>query len=110
MRTRRGRRLPPVGLYVHIPFCVSLCPYCDFVVVAGAATRGPTNRIAAFVAALRAEIALRADALDAALRSTGLATRPPLATVYLGGGTPTLLPADVVAGLLELIARAVRRR
>ena len=30
---------PPVGLYIHIPFCVSLCPYCDFVVVAGAATR-----------------------------------------------------------------------
>ena len=95
--------LPPVGLYVHVPFCVSLCPYCDFVVVAGAATRGPTNRIAAFVAALRAEIALRADALDLRYGPVGSGERSPLATVYLGGGTPTLLPADEVAGLVELI-------
>ena len=95
--------LPPVGLYVHFPFCVSLCPYCDFVVVAGAATRGPTNRIAAFVAALRAEIALRADALALRFGPPGSRSRPPLETVYLGGGTPTLLPADAVAGLLELI-------
>ena len=71
--------------------------------MAGAAARGPTNRIAAFVAALRTELALRADALDAAVRAAGLAVRPPLDTVYLGGGTPTLLPADDVAGLLELI-------
>jgi oxygen-independent coproporphyrinogen-3 oxidase len=96
--------LPPVGLYVHFPFCVSLCPYCDFVVVAGAATRGPTNRIAAFVAALRAEIALRADALALRYGPAGSRARPPLETVYLGGGTPTLLPSDDVAGLLDLIA------
>ena len=95
--------LPPAGLYVHVPFCVSLCPYCDFVVVAGAATRGPTNRIGAFVAALRAELALRADALALRFGPPGSQSRAPLETVYLGGGTPTLLPADVVAGLLELI-------
>src|SRR5256885_9364059 len=59
------RPAPPVGLYVHIPFCVSLCPYCDFVVIAGAAARGPSNRLAAFAAALEREIGLRADALDA---------------------------------------------
>jgi putative oxygen-independent coproporphyrinogen III oxidase len=92
---------PPQGLYVHVPFCVSLCPYCDFVVVAGAATRGPTNRIGAFVAALRTEIDLRADALDRRFGPPGSTGRPPLATVYLGGGTPTLLAPEDVAGLLS---------
>jgi len=94
---------PPVGLYVHVPFCVSLCPYCDFVVVAGAATRGPSNRIGAFVAALEAELGLRADLLDAAFGPPGTIGRPGLDTVYLGGGTPSLLPGEVVARLIELI-------
>jgi putative oxygen-independent coproporphyrinogen III oxidase len=94
---------PPVGLYVHIPFCVSLCPYCDFVVVAGAAARWPTNRIAALAAALTTELELRADALDATFGTPGSSTRPPLETVYLGGGTPTLLSADVVAALLTTV-------
>jgi oxygen-independent coproporphyrinogen-3 oxidase len=96
---------PPVGLYVHIPFCVSLCPYCDFVVMAGAAARGPRSRIDAFVAALRVEIGLRADALDASFGPPAGPgrLRPPLETVYFGGGTPSLLPGDVLADLLGLI-------
>ncbi|MEA2605710.1 MAG: hypothetical protein QOI00_467, partial [Chloroflexota bacterium] len=96
---------PPVGLYIHIPFCVSLCPYCDFVVVAGAAARGPTNRIAALAAALITELELRADAVDAVFGAPGTATRPALDTVYLGGGTPTLVPADIVAGILAIVRR-----
>lgn len=94
---------PPAGLYIHVPFCVSLCPYCDFVVVAGAAARGPTNRLGALAAALRTELALRADALDAAFGPPGCPARPPLDTVYLGGGTPTLLPADEIAALIETV-------
>jgi oxygen-independent coproporphyrinogen-3 oxidase len=73
------------------------------VVVAGAATRGPTNRIGAFVAALRTEIDFRADVLDERFGPPASRRRPPLATVYLGGGTPTLLAADDVAGLLARI-------
>jgi oxygen-independent coproporphyrinogen-3 oxidase len=96
---------PPVGLYVHIPFCVSLCPYCDFVVVAGSAARGPTNRIASFVAALQVELELRADALDAQFGPPGAAGRPSLETVYLGGGTPSLLPADAVVEMLDVVRR-----
>jgi putative oxygen-independent coproporphyrinogen III oxidase len=69
------------------------------VVYAGAAARGPRARVDAFVGALLAEIELRADAADAAF-GTG---RPPLDTLYIGGGTPTLLPAASIAGLIELV-------
>ena len=90
---------PPVALYVHVPFCVSLCPYCDFVVYAGAAARGPRARVEGFLRALRAELDLRADALEAGFG----AARRPLDTVYLGGGTPSLLSAEAVAELLDLV-------
>jgi oxygen-independent coproporphyrinogen III oxidase len=85
----------PVALYVHVPFCVSLCPYCDFVVYAGAAARGPRSRVAAFVDALETELELRADALGT--------SSEPLQTVYFGGGTPSLLPPEAVAGLLDRV-------
>jgi len=91
---------PPVALYIHIPFCVSICPYCDFVVYAGAAARGPRNRVEMFVAALMRELELRADALD---RRFG--PRPPLASVYLGGGTPSLLSAQTMNAILAVVAR-----
>lgn len=107
---------PPAALYLHVPFCRSLCPYCDFVVVAGAAATGPRNRVGAFVAALLHEIDLRATALDAALEASHAAPtaaaasgsprspgRAPLGTVYVGGGTPSLLPADAVAELIERV-------
>jgi len=90
---------PPVALYIHVPFCVSLCPYCDFVVFAGAAARGPRARVEAFVAALLVELSLRADALAAAFP----AGRPPLETVYLGGGTPSLLPSQSLAAILDTV-------
>jgi putative oxygen-independent coproporphyrinogen III oxidase len=90
--------LPPVALYIHTPFCVSLCPYCDFVVVAGAAARGPNARIESYLAALAVEIDLRADALDRAF-----AGHPALETVYLGGGTPSMLPAEAIDAILTRV-------
>ena len=93
----------PRALYVHVPYCVSLCPYCDFVVYAGAAARGPRNRVAAFVEALRVEIGLRADALDSRFGPPGTAGRPPVDSLYLGGGTPSLLDPGVVAGLIQFV-------
>jgi len=92
---------PPVALYVHIPFCVSLCPYCDFVVYAGAAARGPRARIDAFVDALSNELELRADALDAEYRER----RPVLESLYLGGGTPSLLEPVAVARIVDQVRR-----
>jgi putative oxygen-independent coproporphyrinogen III oxidase len=90
---------PPIALYIHIPFCVSLCPYCDFVVYAGAAARGPKARVASFVPALLAELDLRGDALDATVGRG----RPTLETVYLGGGTPSLLPASAIGEIIDRV-------
>jgi oxygen-independent coproporphyrinogen-3 oxidase len=90
---------PPVALYLHVPFCISLCPYCDFVVYPGAAARGARNRIGAFVHGLLTELDLRA----AATASTFGDDRPPLESVYLGGGTPSLLPADELAAILRRV-------
>ena len=91
-----------MALYVHVPFCLSLCPYCDFVVYAGRAARGPTARVDAFVAALHVELDLRADALRDRF---GTRAPGPLGSVYLGGGTPSLLAAADVAALLDHVER-----
>lgn len=91
---------PPVAIYIHIPFCLSVCPYCDFVVYGGATARGAGSRIPAFLQALHAELDLRADALDERWPA-----RNPLDTVYLGGGTPSLLSAGAVADLLGHVER-----
>jgi putative oxygen-independent coproporphyrinogen III oxidase len=94
---------PPRGLYVHVPYCVSICPYCDFVVVAGAAARGPRSSIGRFLEAVEVELELRASALDAQWGQSG--ARPPLETLYVGGGTPSLVPAPALAGLIDLVGR-----
>lgn len=101
----RAEPRAPVGLYVHVPFCVSLCPYCDFVVYSGADARGPRNRLGGFLVALHAELALRADGLDARFGGPGSPDRPPLDSVYIGGGTPSLLAARELGALLELVDR-----
>ncbi|MDQ3871575.1 MAG: coproporphyrinogen III oxidase family protein, partial [Chloroflexota bacterium] len=93
---------PPVALYVHFPFCVSLCPYCDFVVYAGASATGPRNRVAPLARALAAELHLRADAAESAFGPSH--RRPPPRSVYFGGGSPSLLDPAEVRSLLRLIA------
>ncbi len=82
----------PVALYVHFPFCLSVCPYCDFVVYAGRSASGPDSRIEPFIDALVAEIRIRA-------------VPAPLGSVYLGGGTPSLMSPAQVARLLVTIDR-----
>ena len=92
--------LPPAGLYVHLPFCVARCPYCDFVVYAGGQARGPRARPERVYEAVDRELELRADALDARLKR-----RPKLQSVYFGGGTPSLIPAEWLARLIATVRR-----
>jgi oxygen-independent coproporphyrinogen III oxidase len=101
----RGSAPAPEGLYVHVPFCVSLCPYCDFVVYTGRSARGQASRVPSFLEALHTEIDLRADGLDAAHGPPAAAGRPALDSVYLGGGTPSLLAPRDVADVLARVAR-----
>lgn len=73
------------GLYVHVPFCVRRCSYCTFVLTTDFA---PRDR---YLSALRTEAALAA----------GSASGARFDTLYLGGGTPSTLPAAALAALLR---------
>jgi oxygen-independent coproporphyrinogen-3 oxidase len=77
----------PFGIYVHYPWCVHRCPYCDFAVSTAPALQGR------YTDALLAELALRASAFE------GLAP----ASVYAGGGTPSLWDPPEVARLLAAL-------
>jgi oxygen-independent coproporphyrinogen-3 oxidase len=75
----------PIGIYVHIPFCAHICPYCDFNTYAG---KG--DLIPRYVDAVVRELGMRAaEAAD-----------HPAATIYLGGGTPSLLSPEQVGQIL----------
>src|SRR6476659_6256664 len=99
-------RFAPVALYVHVPFCRSICPYCDFAVYAGSAASGPRSQIGDLVEALHVELDLRADAIgDGYDDADGRPAGRGLTSVYLGGGTPSLLPAEEVGRLLDHVDR-----
>lgn len=76
------------GLYLHIPFCQRRCVYCDFY----STTFGAAER-ERYVGALSRELARRADEADGRR----------LATVYLGGGTPSQLAPDELERLLAAV-------
>lgn len=94
----RGRSLLPSqslgGIYVHVPFCAAVCPYCDFAVLVGNARKRQD-----YAATLAQEIRLRA----AEIRDLG-----PVDTIYFGGGTPSLLDDDQLQAILEALARSAR--
>ena len=87
----------PWGIYAHIPYCVKKCSYCDF--VSSAAGKNARVEMENYAAALRAEILREVPPLRARWGDA--------ATVYLGGGTPTALPVELLTGILgALIAAA----
>jgi len=86
--------LPPLSLYIHIPWCIKKCPYCDFNSHAAKADLPET----AYVDALLADLArdVRRYQIDR-----------PIATIFIGGGTPSLFSAAAIDRLLQGIARQV---
>ena len=85
--------LPPLALYVHIPWCVKKCPYCDF----NSHAAGPSLPEEAYVDALLAD-------LDADLAQVH---NRPLSSIFFGGGTPSLFSAKALGRLLEGVERRV---
>jgi oxygen-independent coproporphyrinogen-3 oxidase len=83
-----------LGVYLHVPFCERICPYCDFPVIAARSLEPAAEQ--RYVAALRTELASRRGEL-AGRR---------LATVYFGGGTPSLLSPESVGELLDAVRGA----
>jgi putative oxygen-independent coproporphyrinogen III oxidase len=88
--------LRPLGIYIHVPFCTTRCGYCDF------------NTYTA--SELGAEPgASRAGYIEAAIQELDLAGRvlgsqaPPVSTIFVGGGTPTVLPPDDLGRLVAAV-------
>ena len=81
----------PFGVYIHWPFCLSKCPFCDF----NSHVRHVPIDEGRFVRAFAAEIAATAA------RAPGRT----VATIFFGGGTPSLMQPATVAAILEAVAR-----
>ena len=84
----------PFGVYVHVPFCVTRCGYCDFNTYT-ATELGPGATREAYASQAIEEIRQARKVLGAAAR--------PASTVFFGGGTPTLLPPADLAAILAAI-------
>ena len=81
------RKLPPLSLYIHIPWCVQKCPYCDFNSHALKGEVPHDDYVAHLLADLDADLHLVGG------RSVG--------TIFIGGGTPSLLSSEAMQKLLD---------
>ena len=76
-----------LGLYLHFPYCVAKCPYCDF----NSYQLKEDNQISSYISALYQEIATYSKKLK----------KSNIKTIYLGGGTPTILSGTQIFNMLE---------
>jgi oxygen-independent coproporphyrinogen-3 oxidase len=86
--------VPPLALYVHLPWCLRKCPYCDF----NSHTAGEAPPKGRYLAALIADLA----------REAFFAGERPIESVFLGGGTPSLFTAAEIGELLDAVAGSCR--
>ena len=87
---RRAAQAEPIGLYLHVPFCVDRCTYCSFATTRDRGLQPDTIR----------QLILEVTSWGAALG------RPAVDTLYLGGGTPSLLSAAELDGLTGAVREA----
>lgn len=88
-----GNNLPPLSLYIHIPWCVQKCPYCDF---NSHALKGDVPH-QEYVEHLLKD-------LDADLHLT---SGRPLKTIFIGGGTPSLLSSEAMQSLMDGVRQRI---
>ncbi len=89
-----GAQLPPLSLYIHIPWCVRKCPYCDF---NSHAQRGDLPE-AAYIAAMLEDLDQDLDYIQGR----------ELASIFIGGGTPSLFSASAYAQLFDGLRQRLR--
>lgn len=75
-------------IYIHIPFCVKKCDYCDFL-----SAPSDENTMKQYIEALKKEVSM----------SKGMLASFTIDTVFLGGGTPSILSADMIAAIIETV-------
>ncbi len=88
------RNQTPFSLYIHIPFCASRCGYCDFNTYTAQELGNGVSQ-GSFHELLIRELALASRELDA----------PIVSTVFIGGGTPTLIGSDSLTQILKGIEK-----
>lgn len=86
--------LPPLSLYIHFPWCIRKCPYCDFNSHAVKSNLPEAEYIDALIADLE--------------HSLPLFWGRPVLTIFMGGGTPSLFSAEAISRLLDAIRARVR--
>jgi putative oxygen-independent coproporphyrinogen III oxidase len=92
-----GLGTKPFGIYLHVPFCTTRCGYCDFnTYTAAELGTSPGASRTTYIDSAIAE-------LDLAVRALGPAA-PTVSTIFVGGGTPTLLPADDLGRFVDAVA------
>ncbi|WP_433599008.1 radical SAM family heme chaperone HemW [Nocardia sp. CA-135953] len=87
----------PFGIYIHVPFCATRCGYCDFNTYT-AGELGTSASPQSWLEALRGELATAAERFAALPTAT-----PDVATIFVGGGTPSLLGGDGLADVLDSV-------
>jgi putative oxygen-independent coproporphyrinogen III oxidase len=90
-----GPHARPFGIYVHVPFCATRCGYCDFNTYTPAELGGANPD--GWLQAMKVELELAAESLA----SRGAV--PEVATVFVGGGTPTMLGGERLAAVLDAV-------